>query len=515
MTIRDRVEGAVDWTLGLVSPLRRAQGQHFARMREDPEYRETILAMMRARGYRAAGTGSSTPFTGSNQSADAEILPSINEMQSRGRELTRDDPIGSGLRGSFTSNVIGWQMRPQARLEDEEKNRKLEAYWEARKNHLAPADDMTQGEWQRMVFGCAWETGNLFVKATKADAGEHVWFETIEKDRVATPTSRQKENIVAGVRKDAFNRPVSYFVQRAKTTGIGSSAFEEVPAERMIHLRLADRPGQTLGVPACHAILQDIRDLDLLILASLKRVQIAACLSVFIKTQKSLGGILDLTAQKYGYKLDQALEPGMLFRLYPEEEVQMISPNFPSSEFGPFVVLLARRIGAALGVSWQIVLKDFSESTYSSARTDLLEARQIYSIFQRWFIDKFLNRVWREVMLDGILMGELPGITAEDIVAVYWIPPGWQWIDPASEAAASEIELRLGITTLQEICAKLGKDWEETLRQRLREEKREQEMRAEMGMEPKRVEDDTAIRALVKDILALRSKTEEPKRKVA
>jgi hypothetical protein len=152
--------------------------------------------------------------------------------------------------------------------------------------------------------------------------------------------------------------------------------------------------------------------------------------------------------------------------------------------------MLCRRIGAALGVSWQIVLKDFSASTYSSARTDLLEARQTYVYFQKWFIEKYLDWQWFAVMEDARLNGELPGITPEEIEMVTWIPNGWRWVDPEKEAKGVQIELEIGITSLRDVCASQGKDWEEVMRQRLVEEKREKELRKEMGLEEKKEKPD-------------------------
>ena len=74
--------------------------------------------------------------------------------------------------------------------------------------------------------------------------------------------------------------------------------FYRVEAERVYHLHQIERPGQSRGVPLLHAVLQDLHDLDLLLLASLKRVQIAACLSVFVTSPQAMEDLLDVTAEK-------------------------------------------------------------------------------------------------------------------------------------------------------------------------------------------------------------------------
>ncbi|HUS40518.1 MAG TPA: phage portal protein [Pirellulales bacterium] len=500
MSTPDRIERFADWAVGVISPrkghIRSAYRAHFRLMESDYGYRETLFALMSARGYRAANpSGIGTQWRGTNRSADGEILTDIDMLCNKTRELNRDDPLASGLTETFVKNVIGTGMRPQARTKDKDTNDAIEAVFSARKHDLSRADDMTHGEQQRMKLAKVLEDGEVFVKRTQADADDPVWFETIERDRVATPLSANAEDpqgsIRAGVEKNAAGVPVAYWVRKAhpgdavSRVGLTSNDFDRVLKSEICHLRLANRPGQSHGVPQFHAIVQDLRDLDLLILASLKRVQIAACLAVFIKTSESIEDIVDVTAQKHGYKLDQELEPGMMFKLGPTEEIQTLIPNFPIPELEPFIIMLARRIGAALGVSWQIVLKDFSDSTYSSARTDLLEARMTYVVLQSWFIEKYLNWEWESVLEDAMLRGELPGVTFDEIKQVTWIPNGWRWVDPKKEAEATEVELRMGTTTLRDVCASQGKDWEEVMEQRIREEAREAELRAEYNLPPK------------------------------
>ena len=488
MSETSKIERLGDWAVGVVSPRRAAIRAHFRRMARDPEYQTATMLGMRLMGYRAAGeSGSKTPWFGGSSSADAEILRDLPNLRNRSRELNRDDPVASGITNTFVSNVIGPGIVAQARTGDTEKNKRVESVWKERKDKLNPVDDLLHAEAQALLLRKVFEDGDVLQKATKLSAQTPVWFETIEADRLATPTSLMSStrDIRDGVERDAFGRPTRYHILKKHPgdtmsgfTATTESDFRVRDASVVKHLKLVKRPGQTRGVPAFHAILQDLRDLDLLILASLKRSQIAACLAVFIKSPTPANELFDATADRHGYKLDQRIEPGMIFKLNPEEEVQTLIPNFPMPEFTPFIVMLARRIGAALGVSWQVVLKDFSDSTYSSARTDLLETRIVYTTLQKWFIDKYLRWEWRIVMDDAVLRGDprMAGVASEEIDMVNWIPPGWKWVDPLKEAKATEVELAIGTTTLQTVCAAKGLDWEELAEQRAIEQKKLEEL---------------------------------------
>ncbi len=496
MKLRQTYEKAIDTLWLLASPQRAKMRQHWRRMDNDGDYRSAMFLALRTRGYRAAKkSASQTPWIGGGQSADAEILRDLPALRNRSRELNRDDPLGSGLTKTFVNNIIGRGMRAQARTGNDDKNKRLESVWKERKDRLSPVEDLTHGEGQRLLIYKVLEDGDVLRNAVYS-ASEPVWFENIEADRLATPGDEfGNPKIRDGVERDSQDRPTHFWIHKSHpgdTFGIGSAKtgeFTKIPAQFIRHLKTITRPGQTRGVPMFHAILQDVRDLDLLIIAGLKRSQIAACLAAFIKSPAEASSILNATAKEYGYVMDQPLEPGMIFKLYPEEEIQTLIPNFPTPELEPFIVLLARRIGAALGVSWQLVLKDFSNSNYSSARTDLLESRQIFVIFQSLFIQKYLNWEWQVVIEDAKLRGDprLADITRDDILAIGWIPNGWKWVDPYKEALASQIELETGTTTLRDLAAQRGDDWQELTDQRLAEELYEKTQREALGLPPRAV----------------------------
>jgi lambda family phage portal protein len=505
-----RLERISDNLVALVSPRRAYLRAHFRAMQRDESYRSLWMAQLNARGYRAAKASSSqTPFSGGgSRSADAEILNDLPKLRDRSRELNRDDPLASGLTSTFVDEVIGTGLWPKPCPKDAAGN--LDAvkaaalekvFWRLADN-LYRADRLSYSAAQRMRFRKLLEDGEVFRRSVKrtllGGAVESVWFEIVEADRVETPLDKAGMvpggEIRDGIERDKDGVPVAVWILRGHPgdtlTPTRSRKFDRVPFPIAEQIGFKERPGQSRCVPIFHAILQDLRDLDLLLLAALKQRQVAACLALFIKTNSAVPDLLEVTAEAYGYKLDQQIEPGMMFKLAPGEEVQTLVPNMQLAELGPFIVMLARRIGAALGVSWQVVLRDFSESTYSSARTDKLDSYKTYDVKQFAFVEMDLMPEYRVVMIDAVLRGEpelvAANVTIADCQEVEMIPNGRGWIDPVKEVEALVIALeKLGTTSKTEICAKQGKSYPTVLEQRLDDEVLEIERRKAKGLPEK------------------------------
>lgn len=512
-------EKLADFAIGIVNPTRKVLRKHWRRVARDPEYRESYELGLRLRGYKSAQTGTNdTPWmNASARSADGEILGDLPSLRNRSRALNRDDAIAAGITGTMVRGVIGTGLRPQARTGSDAKDDALEAVWKQRCDHLAPADGcLPHGQQQRLRYAKRLEDGEYLLRPAISAPGEPLWIETIEAERLATPADAKpvdsKGRIVDGVEKDRFGRVVAYWVMKRHpgetlsglNVKLGAEAdgrspwtkqeFDRVPHEFAYHGRSkVTRPGQTRGVPLCHPILQDLRDLDLLILATLKRTQVAACLAAFLTSDAAATDLIELTAQDYGYQLDQKLEPGMIFRLFPGESVQFLNPAGGLPELEKFIFFLARRVGTAIGLSPQAVLRAWEGVSYSGARTIKIDDRQTFRTERADFAHS-LCWEWRIVLEDELLRGNplllAAGVTMDDLIHVEWIGDEEQWVDPQAEAQATELMLAMGLTTLQIECARLGRDWQENIRQKLAAELLEKELREEMDLvapEPKAV----------------------------
>lgn len=523
-----RIEQALDYIVGLASPRRAMLRRHHRAMAEHGWYREAFDVAARLRGYERAYKAAShsknhTPWEHSSpRSADAEILNDLYTLRNRSRAANRDDALTNGITTTLTRDVIGTGLRPQARTGDDRKDAALEAVWALRKDSLAPGDgNLSHAAHQWMGYFKRHEDGECFYRPATDKPGAPIWIETIEADRVRTPYDADpvdpEGRIVMGVEKDRYGRPVAYWVLKKHPgdtilweTKLGPLArpfvstfakqyFDRCPADSICHDRSrVTRPGQTRGMLTFHAVMQDLRDLDLLITAALKRTQVAACIAAFIQSTAQPQDLLQMTAEQYGYQLNQKLEPAMLFRLFPGETVQFINPTQGVEAFEPLIMLLARRIGSSVGMSPQSILKYWEGLSYSAARTVKTDDKKTVTKERHDYGHSVLSWEWRIVHEDELLRGNetllRAGVTADDLAPskVEWIGSEEEWVDPVAEAQSTQIALAIGLTSPQTEITRLGRDPRHVLRERLEWELMETEMRKEMGL-PERLASQAAI----------------------
>ncbi|MBT9139234.1 MAG: hypothetical protein DDT31_01816 [Syntrophomonadaceae bacterium] len=319
----------------------------------------------------------------------------------------------------------------------------------------------------------------------------------VEADRLFTPAGlRGNKNIREGVELGERGEPIAYYIRKTHPGDIlytNARAIEYIryPAmniygmPNIMHLYWQKRPGQTRGEPFFAPVLALFKDLTDYIEAELIAEKIAACFAGFItKSDPYIAG-MNRSKEVAGKRIEE-IYPGMFEYLAPGEDIKFANPSRPSGTFEPFVERILRAIGVGLGMPYELIAKDFSKTNYSSARAALLEAWRFFKVEQDWLGNKFNQPVWERLLLEAFLREE---ITAPNFLEnrlewtrARWIAPGRGWVDPVKEVQASLKAVEGNISTLADECASNGKDWEETLEQIARENKKKQSLGLPVGV---------------------------------
>ncbi len=102
------------------------------------------------------------------------------------------------------------------------------------------------------------------------------------------------------------------------------------------------------------------------------------------------------------------LEGGSIIPIFPGDKIAPFTPSRPNSAYGSFVENLLRHIGTGLNIPYELLLKDFSKTNYSSARSALLEAWRYFNGRRNGFLltgpRRFMNFGWKKPSIKDWLM---------------------------------------------------------------------------------------------------------------
>jgi capsid protein len=139
-----------------------------------------------------------------------------------------------------------------------------------------------------------------------------------------------------------------------------------------------------------------------------------------------------------------------------------------------------------VGVPYTNVTGDLRQANYSSLREGKLEFRRRIEQFQHGtLVFQLCRRVWQRWIRDAVLSGALgiPGFAENpaSYLAVKWIPPKWDWVDPLKDRKAEIEAIEAGLKSRSDVIESEGYDAEEVDRRIAADRAREEELGLKFG----------------------------------
>lgn len=425
-----------------------------------------------------------------NTSADSEIITSLRLLRARSRELVRDNSHAKNAVRIVQNNVVGTGIGFQSQVVNargklmDAVNDQIEQAWSdwGDKKTCHTGGLLGLPDILRLVAGQLVEAGEVLLRKVRQPfGGGRIPFalEVIEADRLMdTWQTAQAPNgnaIRMGVEIDQWGRPTAYWLYPTHPGDYQFRSFEpskfiRVPAEEMIHLYIIDRWPQTRGVPWFHAALRRINDMKGYSEAEIIAARASANIVGFIKSDAGL--VPDDTVN--GQRVIDA-EPGTFKQLLPGEDFVGFNPTRPNATLEPFMRFMLREMASGVGVSYESLSRDYSQSNYSSSRLALLDDRDLWRVLQGWLIRNALTEIHHEWLDAAVLSGEIaiPDYYSnrKKYQRARWKPRGWGWIDPTREVAAYRMAVRAGFMTVSDVIAQTngGSDAEDVFKTRRQE----------------------------------------------
>lgn len=487
-----------------------------------------------------------------SRSADNDILPQKRMSDARVRDTLRNDAyVRSGsvihqdniVGGAFTLNakpmtklVMGKDDSTWEGEFQEEVEAKFTLWAESTDNWPDASRRMSLTQMVRQAVGQYVATGEVLAVAEWAREDAFLRpFNTavrmIDLDRLSTPLDKMTDRtVIGGVQVDGRHIPQGYFIRKAHPTDYMSPdnyQWEYVPRTKpwgrvqAIHMYEQMRPYQTRGISDIVAGLKEIRQTKTFRETVLQNAVVNATYAASIESDLDtnaifqrlgggnlgeddfdqvignyIGGYLG-AVQKYIGASNQFQIGGVRIpHLPPGSKLQMR----PAGKGGPlgteFEQSLLRYIASILGISYEQLSKDVSQTNYSSYRAAMGETWKFMQSRKSLVADRFatiIYRLWLEEALNKGIIESMPRAfrnpsnmdwfykpqMLDAISQCDWIGASRGQVDELKETQAAVLRGKYNLSTDEDELGRLGKDWRRVYRQRAREK----EMRKDLDIE--------------------------------
>jgi len=408
-------------------------------------------------------------ISGLMASADRhQSKPTLGALREICRMHDRQSSLFSGILDRALDNIFGADFDFVPTTGDKDLDKKVKKYI-ARRMEADLADATGERDFPSIAkadMRAVWTAGdNLLVKRPD---GSLLAFEA---DQIESPSGGEigTKRVVLGVELDDLNRHLAYYVKPRRSRGdTGIVRLDEkairIPKEQVFFSAYRKRFHQTRGVPFLAAALgnfdrmEDYLDYEQLaaIANSMQGFQITKN-----PTSVDMAGVVandDATTSGTFDKL-QKMEPLQIFEMALGEEVKMIGAMRPGSNFVPYMMICARIVGVGVGYPLELMMLDFSQTNYSSARASLGEAQKSFKGWQNSSRKQTCTPWYRWQISRGIATGELPAKPEVFNMRIQW--PGCPYINPVDEAKGNEIQVNGRTKSLSECIRERGGEPEE------------------------------------------------------
>lgn len=364
-------------------------------------------------------------------------------------------PYGQRIVESWVSALAGKGWNTRSKHPDAATARRLNEAFEALIAPLLP-----------LMVRALVRDGEAFMRITITSGGM-IRLKPVPAEQVDPTINRDLGNgarIVAGIEFDADDEVTAYHIlpEAPGTPFVTYGPAVRIPARDVLHVFDRLFPGQVRGLSWLAPVLLKLRDREEASDAMLMQLKTAALITGFVRDPE--GTFAGFDGQADGSTLNVALEPGAMRILPQGADVTFSQPGQGLTQAVDFLRAQDREIAAGVGLTFEDLTGDLTQTNYSSARVGLLAFRRRAEMLQRSVIEGlFLRPLWHRWIELQALAGQIeaPGANLDDYNAVRFVAPGWQWVDPRNEVEADVAAIAAGLKSRAEVVAGRGRDIDE------------------------------------------------------
>lgn len=470
-------------------------------------------------------------------SADGALLPELVTLRNRTKDVIRNDGVMSGAVQTHLDNIIGSGLRLNSKpdwailgLKDAKAQREWERMTQAKFCNWAYSQDNCIDASRRMRFPALLAQAYRSYLTSFEILATAEWLpepgkkyataiQMIDPARLSNPQGQMNTNkLRAGVALGNMGEPLGYNIASALlsesfiNTGAPLRSWKYVPKETpwgrklVLHHYDTEEPGQSRGKNGFVSVLAKSKMLEkfkgVTLQASILNAMYAAVISSNLDWQtvgtavgagEQVSGDTEYMNNVTNFHGDNGIRFNgvKIPHLYPNEKLELMSPQHPVAAFESFERAVLRHMSAGANLTYEQLSRDYSQTNYSGARAGMLEVWRFFNGKHVNIAAPFATDIYSLWLEEAIDLGEveLPAGTPDFYEEKHawcgckWIGPGRSHIDPEKEANATKMEYGLCLTTLEKEASARGEDWEDLLLQRQQEHDR----MVELGIDPQAI----------------------------
>lgn len=452
----------------------------------------------------------------------------------RGRDMVRNDGYAQGGSALHKDNIVGSLFRLNAKPNidvlgvDEAWAEEFQRVVEARFMAVAESEECwfdaarrnTFTAMIRLAVGSFVMSGEVLATAEWIRSNLRPFktaVQMIAPERLSNPWGvADNKYRRRGIERDDYGAPQFYNIRASYPTevyDINAFTWKRIPARKpwgrrqVIHIIEQLLPDQSRGISDMVAVLKQMRMTKKFQEVALQNAVINATYAAAIESelpptdvftaigandpnqpmmqllQQYLGTYMQVMGAYTDASKNIAIDGAKIPHLFPGTKLNLQPVGNPGGIGSHFEESLLRHIAAALGLSYEQFSRDYTKTNYSSARASMNETWKFMQSRKRMVADRFASQIYALWLEEEINAGNIPlpkGKTAawfyepmvrDALCQCTWIGASRGQVDELKETQAAILRIDSGLSTYEEECARLGKDFREVFAQRAREDR--------------------------------------------
>lgn len=426
----------------------------------------------------------------SAQAINAQIRTYGRTVLARSRYLCANNPYAAAAKETYVSALIGCGIKPSPLTKDADLKKAITEAWLYWTDE-SDADGLTDLYGQMATIGGEmFEAGECFARfrQRRPEDGLSVPLQVQLLPSEMLPLNLNRDlgngnSIQMGIEFNALGQRVAYHFLRQHPgdnftlISLSPSQITRVPASEVLHLYKPMRAGQIRGLPRTISSIAKLALFDQYDDAELERKKTAALNAGFIERTDAQSTFLNKVAEEKAKTATGAdagvatvdWQPGTITQLLPGEKMSFSEPADVGPNYEMFQYRTLLGCAAGMGVPYAGMTGDLRQTSYGSMRGgEVRFRRQIEREQHTIMVFQFCRAIWQRWIGAAVLAGALPIKPAEflkrikELMAVKWMPPKWEWIDPLNDLQAEKLAVRAGFKSRGDVIEELGYDPQET-----------------------------------------------------